>query len=61
MVGERGPELFVPRSSGEIIPNEAMGPRVEIGQVVINSPSGDGAALARSFELELTELMRERG
>ena len=25
LVGERGPELFVPRSSGNIVPNQAMG------------------------------------
>ena len=25
LVGERGPELFVPRSSGTIVPNNAMG------------------------------------
>jgi len=25
IVGERGPELFVPRSSGTIVPNNAMG------------------------------------
>lgn len=25
MVGERGPELFVPRGSGTIIPNENLG------------------------------------
>ena len=25
MVGERGPELFVPRTAGTIIPNHAMG------------------------------------
>ena len=25
MVGERGPELFVPNSSGSIVPNNALG------------------------------------
>lgn len=61
IVGERGPELFVPNSSGAIIPNEAMGARVRIDSVVINAPTGDGADIARAFEVELNELMRSRG
>jgi len=61
IVGERGPELFVPNSSGAIIPNEAMGARVRIDSVVINAPTGDGADIARAFEVELNELMRQRG
>lgn len=28
LVGERGPELYVPRHSGSIVPNNALGPRV---------------------------------
>jgi len=35
MVGERGPEMFVPRSSGTIIPNNAMG-SMQAPQVVNN-------------------------
>jgi phage-related minor tail protein len=35
MVGERGPEMFVPRSSGTIIPNNAMG-FMQAPQVVNN-------------------------
>lgn len=61
VVGERGPELFVPSSSGSIVPNEGMGPRVQIDNITINAPSGDGAAIARSFESELFEIMRSRG
>jgi len=30
IVGERGPELFVPGASGNIIPNEAMAPQVNL-------------------------------
>lgn len=33
MVGERGPELFVPRSRGTIVPNHALGGN---GGVVVN-------------------------
>jgi len=60
IVGERGPELFVPNSSGAIVPNEAIGARVRIDSVVINA-TGDGAEMARAFEVELNELMRQRG
>jgi hypothetical protein len=33
LVGERGPELFVPKSSGEIVPNKALGGST---QIVVN-------------------------
>jgi len=35
IVGERGPELFVPRSTGTVVPNEAMGAAVG-GEVIVN-------------------------
>lgn len=35
MVGERGPELFVPRGSGSIVPNNKMGSGVTVGSVNI--------------------------
>ena len=41
LVGERGPELFVPSSGGQIIPNNLIGPKYDIGSNVLNSvPSG---------------------
>lgn len=62
MVGEVGPELFVPSASGTIIPNDALGGRIEIGTININATGDvDGAQLARSFEQELAEIMRSRG
>jgi TP901 family phage tail tape measure protein len=62
IVGEVGPELFVPSSSGTIIPNDALGGRIEIGTININATGDvDGAQLARSFEQELAEIMRSRG
>lgn len=30
LVGERGPELFAPRTAGSIVPNHALGPKMEI-------------------------------
>ena len=47
MVGEKGPELFVPNSSGNIVPNNKLGGGAN---VVVNvdakgtSASGDSAA-----------------
>lgn len=34
LVGERGPELFVPRSSGTIVPNNAMGGAVTVNYAI---------------------------
>lgn len=61
MVGEVGPELFVPSASGTIIPNNELSSRVEIQQIVINAPSGDAREIASAFEVELSEIMRGRG
>lgn len=47
LVGERGPEIFVPRSSGQVVPNSAMGGApvtVNLGGIHI---SGNGAQTAR--------------
>jgi len=48
LVGERGPELFVPSSGGQIIPNNLMGPRFDVpsptkysGTNIVNSPSSN--------------------
>jgi phage-related minor tail protein len=38
MVGERGPELFVPKTSGAIIPNNQLGSAMGGPQVVYNGP-----------------------
>jgi hypothetical protein len=44
IVGEKGPELFVPRSAGTIIPNNQMG-----GSVVVNvSVDASGSAISGS-------------
>lgn len=61
LVGERGPELFTPGSSGSITPNSAMG-GVQIGQVVIHANSAsEGRAAADGFERRLKELRLSRG
>lgn len=52
MVGERGPELFVPTSAGAISPNQANGgaPREVRVSINVNTPAGGDApqALQRS-------------
>ncbi|MGT2515128.1 hypothetical protein ACVOMT_13670 [Sphingomonas panni] len=35
VVGERGPELFVPRTSGMVVPNHALGQRGAVVQLVV--------------------------
>lgn len=44
LVGERGPELFVPKTSGTIVPNHAMGG----GGVVINQTVNVGQGVSRA-------------
>jgi len=39
VVGERGPELFVPGSSGTIVPNNAMGQQVTYNINAVDAPS----------------------
>ena len=51
VVGEEGPELFVPDSSGEIVPNGGTG-----GSTVINvyqQPGEDGVMLANRISREM--------
>ena len=61
VVGERGPELFVPRGSGTIVPNEGMG-GISVGNLTIyaNDAAG-GRAAADSFEAQMVALRRARG
>ena len=40
LVGERGPELFVPSSGGQIIPNNIMGARYNIPNGSITGVNG---------------------
>jgi phage-related minor tail protein len=38
LVGERGPELFVPRSSGSIVPNHMLGGSQQAPTINYNGP-----------------------
>jgi TP901 family phage tail tape measure protein len=60
-VGEAGEELFVPDTSGEIIPNGRMG-GITIQNMTINASSEEGGrAAARGFREELNMLMQATG
>lgn len=52
MVGERGPELFVPRASGTIVPNDKMGGGVTVGSINISvENSGDSLSPAAQKQI----------
>lgn len=63
-VGEQGREIFVPSSSGTIIPNNQLGEMggisVSIGAIYANDAAG-GRAAAESFDGRLRELQASRG
>ena len=63
IVGEEGPELFVPSGTGTIIPNGQMGGGgIRIESIVINANSyAEGRAAARGFAEELQLLLNEAG
>jgi phage-related minor tail protein len=49
VVGENGPELFVPTSSGSVVTGGAQGPRDVRVSIAVNTPAGTAPdALARS-------------
>lgn len=62
LVGERGPELFTPGSSGTIIPNGARaksgGPIHQTVSIVINS-TGDLASIAKEVERKMSQAAQE--
>jgi phage-related minor tail protein len=71
IVGERGPELFVPGSSGTIIPNNKMGGAVSIvvnvdasgSSVEGNEQEGQqlGRVIAAAMQAELIKQKRPGG
>ena len=74
IVGERGPELFVPNSAGTIIPNHAMGGMGGSTNVTVNvdasgsSVEGDetqaeqlGQAISQAIQAELVQQKRPGG
>jgi phage-related minor tail protein len=53
MVGERGPEMFVPSRSGSIVPNNKMGGGINIS--VDARGSSDPAAVRQQVELGIAQ------
>ena len=58
VVGEKGPELFVPHSSGSIVPNGAMGSSGSTGGVTVNY--NIAAGVSRSELVPILEQERRR-
>ena len=58
LVGERGPEMFVSRSAGSIVPNGAFGGPVIAGDIVLQMDSREVARVTRA---ELLKLGRRNG
>lgn len=47
LVGEKGPELFVPTSAGSIAPNSALGAARNVNvSIAVNAPAGGDSAQA---------------
>jgi TP901 family phage tail tape measure protein len=62
MVGENGPEPFIPRVSGTIIPNHELGRGGDTYNVTVNANSEEeGRNAARGFNEEMMSLKRSRG
>lgn len=53
VVGERGPELFVPNSAGTIVPNKNMGG----GGVTVNQTVNISTGVSQTVRAEITQLM----
>jgi hypothetical protein len=68
MVGERGPELFVSKSAGQIVPNHALGGQVNNVSIVVNengqaNAKGDGPSgveLARNIKSAVISVLVEQ-
>jgi hypothetical protein len=68
LVGERGPELFVPGMSGTVVPNDALGGSVSIYQTINVDSRSDQASIAMAMQrakdaavAEVTARQQRRG
>lgn len=53
LVGEQGPELFIPKVAGTIVPNESVGAMMGSSTVVVNVPQGTSRASASQIAAEV--------
>jgi hypothetical protein len=58
IVGERGPELFVPRASGNIVPNQRLAGAARSMVIHINPPAGMGRGAASQFAADVARQLR---
>lgn len=60
VVGEDGPELFTPRSGGQIVPNKALAGTVTHRSMVIhiNPPSGMNSQTSNQFAADVARQLR---
>ena len=62
LVGERGPEMFVPRASGTIVPNGAgMGGVSVVNHIYVTQPFGTPAAIAQFVGDAMMQRLRGAG
>jgi TP901 family phage tail tape measure protein len=58
LVGENGPELFVPKNAGGIVPNYALGGKVKSGKTGYGNPMGiTGAFLAKGLAANIAFML----
>ena len=64
LVGEAGPELFVPPTGGQIVPNSQMAPNVQVGgPTIVNAVDADSivaAGLGSNGQVILNQVTEER-
>lgn len=58
-VGERGPELFVPTSSGSVAAAMPAGPRDVRVAITVNAPAGEGAAALQRSSRQVARAVRQ--
>ena len=56
MVGERGPEMFIPNSSGAIVPNDKL-PQQGQGSVIVNQTLQISTGVAQTVRTEIMSMM----
>jgi phage-related minor tail protein len=61
IVGERGPELFVPNAAGQIVPNHRMGGGASISVTVNAGMGADGAEVGRKVVDAIRQYERRSG
>jgi hypothetical protein len=61
LVGERGPELFMPRSNGSIMPNQQAGGGNTFNISISVAGDADGRKIGNELERELRLIMQGRG